>query len=463
MKKILSSGFFKVKKMVANTELPKDITDLNEILEFLGIDIDNLKEKPDEHRSVGIIGTAGHVDHGKSTLTQALTGKFPDTYSEELIRGITIKLGYSHLDVLLCPGCPYPSMFTSNARPSCPKGCGKPLHVRCYSILDHPGHEILISTMLAGASIIDYGLVVIAADEPVPMPQTREHVVALEVMDVDNIIVVQNKIELVSKEKALENYKQIVEFFENETKYGVPPVIPASAALGINIDAVLAAILSKFRPQTTTKPGPPIMYIARSFDPNLPGSSPNKLIGGAVGGALKQGELKVGDEIEIRPGFIVREKEKGRIKEVIPLFSEVTSIRTDGGHPLDSAKPHSLIGIATNLDPMLTKADKLAGNVLGKPGQLPDVVRKIIVKKVVQLPKIVGAKEELENPPIRKDEILMVTIGTDANLGKVLSVHDDEIEMFLEHPIAFPKGEKVGLGRLVEREYRLIGHGILDY
>ena len=437
---------------------PEDINDPKKVLEALGIDPENLKPEPEEHRPVGIIGTAGHVDHGKSTLTQALTGKFPDTYSEELIRGITIKLGYSHLDVLVCENCPYPSMFTSNSNPKCPKDCqGEPLHARCYSILDHPGHEILISTMLSGASIIDYGIVVIAADEPVPMPQTREHVTALQMMGVKNIIVAQNKIELVSKEEAVKNYKQIVEFFKNETEYGVPPIIPVSAALGINIDVLLAAIMAKFKPHEIKTSGDPIMYIARSFDPSLPGTHPKDLIGGAVGGALKEGQLKVGDEIEIRPGLVTKDG------EIITLYSEVVSIRTDGGHSLDVAYPHSLIGVATNLDPTATKADRLAGSVLGKPGTLPEIVRKITIKDVSLLPKIIGAKVELDNPPIKKDEVLMVTVGTNINLGKVVGVHDGDIELILSRPIAFPKGEKVGLGRMVEREYRLIGYGILDY
>jgi translation initiation factor 2 subunit 3 len=436
---------------------PEDITDVETILNILDINIDELVEEPKEHVAAGIIGTAGHVDHGKSTLTQALTGKFPDTYSEELIRGITIKLGYSHLDVLLCKDCPYPSMFTSNSKPTCPKGCDGPLHVRCYSILDHPGHEILISTMLSGASIIDFGLIVIAADEPVPMPQTREHVLALQIMGVSNIIVAQNKIELVSKEEALENYKKIIEFFEKETQLGVPPIIPVSAALGINIDALLAAIIAKFKPPNRNLSGDPIMYIARSFDPNLPGRHPKDMIGGAVGGALKNGTLKVGDEIEIRPGLVTKEG------EIVPLYSEIVSIRTDGGHPLETAQPNSLIGIATNLDPFTTKADRLAGNVLGKPDRLPEVMRRVTIKDVSLFPKIVGAKVDMDNPPIRRDELLMVTIGTNINLGKVLSVHDDNIEVVLSRPIAFPKGEKIGLGRQVEREFRLIGYGKLDY
>jgi len=437
----------------------KELLNKSMLAEILGIDLDKLEDLPEspvEHRSVGIIGTAGHVDHGKSTLTEALTGKFPATHSRELLQGITIKLGYSHLDIYLCPNSRLPECLVSNARPIC-KGSERPKHLRCYSILDHPGHEILISTMLAGASIIDYGLVVIAANEPCPMPQTREHVTALEVMGVKDIIVAQNKIELVSKEKLYENYKQIINFFKNETSYGIPPIIPVSAALRINIDILLAAILQFFKPKQINREGDPIFYVARSFDPNLPGTHPEKLIGGALGGALKRGELKVGDEIEIRPGYITEDN------KAIPLFSEIVSIQTDGGHKLERAWPHALIGIATKLDPGITKADGLAGCVMGKPDHLPPIVQKIHVKKIKMFPKIIGAKIDMKNPPLRKGEQVLLNIGTNKNLGIIEYTDGEEAEVSLLRPLAMPKGEIVAISRLVEREYRLVGYGILDY
>jgi len=437
----------------------KELLNKERLLELLGLELDsleNLPENPEEHRSVGIIGTAGHVDHGKSTLTEALTGKFPATHSKELLQGITIKLGYSHLDVYLCPDDPLPQALVSNANLKCKKS-SKPKHLRCYSILDHPGHEILISTMLAGASIIDYGLVVIAANEPCPMPQTREHVTALEVMGIKDIIVAQNKIELVSKEQLFENYKQIINFFENETSYGIPPIIPVSAALRINIDVLLAAILEYFKPKQPELSGDPLFYVARSFDPNLPGTPPEKMIGGALGGALKRGELRVGDEIEIRPGYITEKNES------IPLISEITSIQTDGGHKLDRAIPHALIGIATKLDPGITKADGLAGNIAGKPDRLPPIVKKVTIKKIKMFPKIVGAKVDMRNPPLKKGEQVLLNIGTNKNLGIIESSDGEEAEITLLRPLAMPKNEIAAISRLVEREYRLVGYGILDY
>lgn len=426
---------------------------------LLNIEIDKILEEPKspkKHISVGIIGTAGHVDHGKSTVTDALTGKFPATHSEEILRGITIYLGYSHLDLYACTKDNFLKSVTSNATKKCPSDATLH-HIRCYSILDHPGHEILISTMLSGASIIDYGLVVIAANEPCPMPQTREHVAALEVMGVDKIICVQNKIELVTKEKLLENYRQIVNFFKNETQYSVPPIIPVSAALRINIELILVAILQYFPPKQPNTSGPTIMYIARSFDPNRPGTKIRKLTGGVIGGALKSGELKTGDEIEIRPGIITKNG------EIIPLYSEIVSIRNDAGQKIKKAQPHMLIGVGTNLDPGLTKSDGLVGSIAGKSKDLPPIVDKIIIQKIKMFKKVIGSRTERLNVPLRRGETVLINVGTSTTLAQIDSINDDEAEVILERPISIPKGERVALLREIDREFRLVGYGLLDY
>ena len=133
------------------------------------------------------VGVVGHIDHGKTTLLSRLTGKFTDTHSEELKRGITIKLGYA--DAVI---------YEENGKYNAKKG--KP--VRYVSFIDNPGHEMLMATMLSGAAIIDAAILVIAANEGIK-PQTREHLLALEAKKIKNIIIAQNKIDLVSKEKAL--------------------------------------------------------------------------------------------------------------------------------------------------------------------------------------------------------------------------------------------------------------------
>mgnify|MGYP001557783126 CR=1 FL=1 len=140
---------------------------------------------------------AGHIDHGKTTLLYKLSGKWTDTHSEELKRGITIKLGYADAIIRDENG-----HLTTN-----PKSTGKP--VKYITFVDAPGHESLMATMLCGATIMDGALMLVAANENCPQPQTREHLMALQIIGIKNVVIVQNKIDLVSKEQALKNYKQI--------------------------------------------------------------------------------------------------------------------------------------------------------------------------------------------------------------------------------------------------------------
>ena len=144
------------------------------------------------------IGTIGHVDHGKTTLVQALTGVWASRHSEELKRGITIKLGYADMPIYKCPKCEPPKNYT--IKPYC--DCNSEAQfVRAISFVDAPGHEALMATMLSGAAIMDGAILVIAADEPCPQPQTREHLAAAEVSGIKNLIIVQNKIDIVDEKK----------------------------------------------------------------------------------------------------------------------------------------------------------------------------------------------------------------------------------------------------------------------
>lgn len=181
------------------------------------------------------IGTLGHVDHGKSTLVEAITGKWPAVHSEELKRGITIKLGYADATIYKCPKC---NGLLSTEK--CP--CGEPAEPqRTVSFVDAPGHETLMATVLAGASLMDGVLLVIAANEQCPQPQTAEHLMVLDTVGIKNIIIVQNKIDLVSEEAAKENYKQIRKFVGGSVAEAAP-IIPVSAQQRVGLDSLLAAI-----------------------------------------------------------------------------------------------------------------------------------------------------------------------------------------------------------------------------
>jgi len=128
------------------------------------------------------IGMVGHVDHGKTTLLESLSGVWADTHSEEIKRGITIRLGYADT-VFYKEGDNYTTK---------PKDKSKAKVLRKVSFVDAPGHESLMATMLSGATIMDGALLLIAATEECPQPQTREHLMALQIVGIKNIVIAQN-------------------------------------------------------------------------------------------------------------------------------------------------------------------------------------------------------------------------------------------------------------------------------
>lgn len=182
------------------------------------------------------------MDHGKTTIVEAITGRWTDTHSEELKRGISIRLGYADATFYECSKCG--SYLTSDKCPKCFKKA-KPL--RTVSFVDAPGHESLMATVLTGSALMDGALLVIAANEECPLPQTREHLTALEVVGIKKIVVVQNKIDLVSKERAEESLKEIKDFIKG-TIAEKAPIIPVSAQQKINIKYILEAIRMRFLP-----------------------------------------------------------------------------------------------------------------------------------------------------------------------------------------------------------------------
>ncbi len=400
------------------------------------------------------IGMVGHVDHGKTTLVQALTGVWTARHSEELKRGMTIKLGYADGDIYYCEGEPEPDAYKT--KPMCREGC-EPQLLRRVSYVDAPGHEILMATMLSGAAIMDGAILVVAANEKCPQPQTAEHFTALGIIGVKNIVIVQNKVDVVTPERARENYMEIKKMIEGTWAENAP-IIPVSALKAANIDALLMAIQEFIPTPERDLSKPPLMYVARSFDVNKPGTPPDKLVGGVVGGSLLQGELKVGDEIELVPGVRVS---RGAGKEVYePITTRVVSLRF-GDIEVDKARPGGLLAVGTELDPSITKADSLVGNVLGKPGHTPPVLYDLRIRYNL-LERVVGLRELVEVKPITPREPLMLTVGTAITLGVATKVSKDYLEVTLRRPVAAFEGDRVAISRRVYGRWRLIGWGVVE-
>ena len=396
------------------------------------------------------IGMIGHVDHGKTTLTKALSGIWTDTHSEELRRGITIRLGYADAVFRKCPEC---NEYTVEKK--CPK-CGAETEVlRKVSFVDAPGHETLMATMLTGASLVDGAVLVIAANEHCPQPQTKEHLMGLDIIGVKNIVIAQNKIELVSKERVIENYKEIKEFIKGTVAENAP-IIPISAQHSININALIEAIEKNIPTPKRDENVDPLMFVARSFDVNRPGIPPEKLVGGVIGGSLKQGVMRMGDEIEIRPGRMKKEQNKIVYRD---LRSEIVSLNTLGIE-LEEARPGGLIGIGTKLDPSLTKADALAGSVAGKPGTLPPLLNELTLE-IHLLERVVGSEKELKVEPIKRKEMLMLNVGTGKTIG-IVKNPGKHCELSLKLSVCANKGDRVAISRRIGARWRLIGYGIIE-
>ncbi len=398
------------------------------------------------------IGTLGHVDHGKTTLVSYLTGEWTDRHSDEIRRGISIRLGYAATVLMKCKSCPEPDAYTTShlAKEGKCNKCGSELEVlREISFVDSPGHESLMATCLSGASLMDGAILVIAANEPCPMPQTSEHLHALEIVGVKNIVIVQNKIELVSKEQAKKHYRQIKEFVKGTAAENAP-IVPVSAIFGANTDLLIQMIEKVIPTPKRDGEAPPKMFVARSFDINKPGTLPMNMHGGVVGGSIVQGKLSIGDEIEIAPGA------KGE-KGFAPIKAKVVSLLSGSGNSLQEAYPGGLIGVGTGLDPASTRADRLVGNVVGKEGKMPKIYEKLMLKPIL-MQRVVGmeSKKEVEN--LKLNEPMMLVVGTAPTVGVITRLHGDEIELTLKRPVAAEKGQRIAIGRRVENKWRLIGY-----
>lgn len=397
------------------------------------------------------IGLVGHVDHGKSTLAQAISGKWTDTHSEEVKRGITIRLGYADATLYKCKKCEEPKCYCTTDK--CPACFGDTEPIRTISLVDVPGHKTLMGTVLSGAALMDGTILVISADEYCPQPQTAEHLKALDIAGIENIIIVQNKIDAVSDEEAKESYQQIKEFVKGTVAEDAP-IIPVSALQRVNIDALIQAIEEEIPTPERDPEALPRMMVARSFDVNKPGTQVGDLKGGVIGGSLTQGEFEIGDEIEIRPGV----KRDG---EMEPIKTKITGLEKVG-KSLEKAGPGGLLGVQTTLDPFLTKSDSLSGSITGYPGELPNLLDDLTLD-VHLFDKVVGLEGEKEVESIKTNEPFMLTAGVSKTAGVVTSARTkggrEEVEIQLKLPICSEKGERVAISRQIENKWRLVGYG----
>ena len=395
----------------------------------------------------------GHVDHGKTTLTRALSGVWTDTHSEERKRGISIKLGYADTAFYKTKDGEY---YPTGKRPDGKKDVDKEL-LRVVSFVDAPGHETLMAVMISGSSIMDGALLLISATEKCPQPQTREHLAALQIAGIENIVIVQNKIDIVTKERAIESHNEIKEFVKGTIAEDAP-IIPISAHHDVNLDILIQAIEDIIPTPDHGKQKEALMYVARSFDINRPGSRPDKLRGGIIGGSVVKGQFSVGDDILIAPGRRIQEGSKTRWE---PIKTVIESVQ-GGGLDLETIHAGGLCGVATPMDPNVTKADDLSGQVMARQGELPPIWEEFNLDLDLLEHMVASGDDAPEKVrPLQPNEMLMINSATATSVGQVTAIKGKKCTLRLRLPICALEGSRITLSRRIGTRWRLIGHGTI--
>ena len=331
------------------------------------------------------IGTAGHVDHGKSTLIQALTGIDPDRLREEKERGLTIDLGFAWLTL--------------------PSG-------KDISIVDVPGHERFIKNMLAGVGGIDAALLVVAADEGV-MPQTREHLDILDLLRVPAGILVLTRCDLVEDEDWLSLVEEDVRETVAGTVLADSPLVRVSAVTGEGLDDLRAA-LDALLAYTAAKRdvGRPRLPIDRAF--TLTG------FGTVVTGTLLDGQLHTGDEVQVVPGNV-----SGRIRGL-----------QSHKHKIENALPGNRVAVNVG---GVDVEDVYRGQVLSLPEML--TATRFADVRIRLLPSAVR--------PLEHGMVVTLHSGTMETLARVRLLDREEIppgedglvQLLLVKPVSLSKGD----------------------
>lgn len=235
--------------------------------------------------------------------------------------------------------------------------------------------------------------------------------------------------------------------------------MPISAQLKYNVDSVCEYIVKRIPIPPRDFSSTPRMIVIRSFDVNRPGVEVDELKGGVAGGSILTGVLRVGDEIEVRPGLVNKDSE-GKIT-VRPIYSKIISLFAES-NDLPFAVPGGLIGVGTQIDPTLCRADRLVGQVLGAVGKLPEVYTELEINYFL-LRRLLGVKtddkKQAKVQKLSKGEVLMVNIGSTTTGGKVVGVKGDLAKVQLTQPACTEVGEKIALSRRIDKHWRLIGWG----
>lgn len=347
-----------------------------------------------------IIGLVGHVSNGKSTLVKALTGSDTRRRQSEKESGRTVDLGYASLYLWRCKNNHNSSSGIEVKEMKC--DCGEDMVIsRKISLTDCPGHHSYVATMARGGAVMDGAIFVTDVRSETLQPQTVEHLMIMEMFGVKNVLVIQNKVDLASKEICKSNYEMLRKELKNTIAEN-SPVIPMIAQRSVNLRRVVDYMYEMTCPSRINLRNNGALTIIRSFDINKPGADESELKGGVLGiVSLGNSTCKIGDVVELRP------KPKG---SDIPLLTTIKSIKVEKTS-VDSIERGCLHGIETTIDPSLTKADGLVGCLIGNSKDLPECINTIKCK----VHKLKGCNS------VKKDDFVILIVGTKTVKAKCTS------------------------------------------
>lgn len=409
------------------------------------------------HQPIKNIGTLGSVSDGKSTLIAKCTGTLTQRHANELHRNITIRQGYANMKIWkenendqYYTTDSKPQTFTTESGNNCTL-------VNHISFIDCPGHQELIKVMLTSIEQMDGAIVIVAVDQPLAnKPQLIQHLAAAKLGRIKKIIVCMNKIDLVTKDVLIERKKELDIMLK---QYDIVPfaIIPTCFNKNIGIKYVIRAIMELFNPndfigRTNT---PALFRTSRSFDINTPGTDWTNIVGGVVGGSLAEGNLKVGDQIEIRPGMI-----SGRNGKFVcqPIITTILSVKTDTTE-LSEIVPGGLIGIRTDADPFYFKSDKLIGQIIGNVGKMPNVYSEITLP--IEIVTLFGS---FQWKPTEKDSV-SIQIGTqmtDAVISNI-SKSDLIVTFVFKIPVCISNNQHIVICHNLDKILRIVAEGTFVY
>lgn len=394
-----------------------------------------------------IFGLVGSVSNGKTTLVERLSSTCTRRHSSEKKSGRTIQLGYASMILWKCDACQ--SILSSNHKMTTFKcdACALPMTLAFrISLVDAPGHSQYVKTMIRGSSVMDAAIVVTDVTQPPEQHQTLEHLLILEVLGVKHILVIQNKCDLVTEEKCKEHHVRLCDQFKGTAAENAV-VVPICAQRDMNVDIVVEQLYhmclklqQRQSPNVETKSG---FAVIRSFDINKVGSEVADLKGGVLGGTwIGQQPLRVGDKVEIRPGVIPN----------VPLYTTVRSIFADSLQ-VSECTSGMLCALGTNLDPTLTKNDRLIGTLVGFPNSLPEVCDKLTLK-------ITNVKIDGNMSKVATDKLYTFVLGNVVVNGTTCASEKRNVfHILFEKPICCINLHRCLIYEKQQKATRLIGFG----